>query len=59
MERKKFDKEYSTSFKQEVEFLKTKKIDYTFVKNIDNISTYKYKKTPDLFKYLFEFYSSM
>ena len=58
MERKKFDKEYATSFKQEVEFLKTKGIDYVFVKNIDNISTYKYTKTLKLFQSLCEFYNN-
>lgn len=54
--RQKFDKEYSTQFKKEVEYLKSKGIYYSFVKNVDNISTYKYKKTPELFQTLVSFY---
>ena len=53
---KKFDKEYSTQFKKEVEYLKSKGIYYSFVKNVDNISTYKYTKTPELFQTLVSFY---
>ena len=54
--RQKFDKEYSTQFKKEVEYLKSKGIYYSFVKNVDNISTYKYTKTPELFQALVSFY---
>ena len=54
--RQKFDKEYSTQFKKEVEYLKSKGIYYSFVKNVDNISTYKYTKTPELFLALVSFY---
>lgn len=54
--RQKFDKEYSTQFKKEVEYLKSKGIYYSFVKNVDNISTYKYTKTPELFQTLVSFY---
>lgn len=52
----KFDKEYSTQWKDEVEYLQSKKIYYTFVKNVNNISTYKYTKTPELFSALVSFY---
>jgi hypothetical protein len=54
--RVKFDKEYSTQYKKEVEYLETLGIKYTFVKNINNISTYKYKKTSELFNALGSFY---
>ena len=55
--RYKFDKEYSTQFKQEVEYLEKLGIRYTFVKNINNISTYKYTKTSELFNALGIFYA--
>ena len=46
MEKKsKWDKEYSTSFIDEVTFLKSKGIRYTWVyKNEDEISVWKFKK---------------
>jgi len=50
--RVKFDKEYSTQFKKEVKYLEGLGIRYVFVKNVNNISTYKYTKTPKLFKAL-------
>jgi len=56
MNKTKFDKEYSTQYKKEVEYLKSIGIKYSFVKNIQNISTYKYTKTPELFKALESFY---
>lgn len=55
--RSKFDKEYSTQYKKEVEFLKSRGIDYTFVKEINGISTYKYTKTKELFESLLTLYS--
>ena len=55
--RSKFDKEYSTQYKKEVEFLKSRGINYTFVKEINGISTYKYTKTKDLFESLLTLYS--
>lgn len=54
--RAKFDKEYSTQYKKEVEYLESKGILYTFVKNVNNISTYKYQKTSELFSALMSFY---
>lgn len=56
MEKKRFDREYSTSFHGEVEYLKIHGIRYEFVKLIDDISIYKYKKTPELFHTLESFY---
>ena len=42
---KKFDKEYSTQWMKEVEWLRARGIRYTFVKTDENnITTYKYKK---------------
>ena len=54
--RKRFDFEYATSYKAEVEFLRQNGIMYTFVKDIDGISIFKYKKTSDLFYWLSIFY---
>lgn len=53
---KKFDKEYSTQYTPEMKFLLEQGIRYTFVKEVDGITTYKYEKTPELFKALEFFY---
>ena len=53
---KKFDKEYSTQYTPEMKFLLERGIKYTFVKEIDGVTTYKYEKTPELFKTLEIFY---
>jgi len=53
---KKFDKEYSTQFVDEMKFLQEHGINYTFVKTINGITTYKYEKTPQLFYWLRIFY---
>ena len=60
MEKKsKWDKEYSTSFIDEVTFLKSKGIRYTWVyKNEDEISVWKYKKKKRLWDALSEMYSN-
>lgn len=56
---KAFDSEYMTEWVREVKFLASKGIRYTFVKRTPdyNIKQYKYKKTPELFAALTEFYS--
>lgn len=54
---KKFDKEYSTQYTPEMKYLKSIGINYTFVKDIDGVTTYKYTKTPELFSALVYFYS--
>lgn len=54
---KKYDKEYSTQYYPEVIYLKENGINYTFVKVVNEVSTYKYEKTPELFKLLEIFYS--
>jgi hypothetical protein len=53
----KFDKEYSTQWNEERDFLFKQGIKYVFVKEVNGISTYKYTKTPELFKALEIFYT--
>lgn len=53
---KKFDKEYQTQYVDEMKYLLANGIKYTFVKKIGEIDTYKYTKTPELFKALAIFY---
>ena len=57
IDKKLFDSEYSTQWRDEVDFLKKNGINYTFVKRINNIPTYKYKKTSELFLKLAYFYA--
>lgn len=45
---KKFDKEYSTQYVPEMKYLQSKGINYSFVKDIQGVTTYKYTKTPEL-----------
>lgn len=54
---KKFDKEYSTQYTPEMKYLLSKDIKYTFAKEIDGVTTYKYTKTPELFEALVFFYA--
>ena len=57
---KKFDKEYATQWIEEVEWLKNHGVRYVFVKTDENnVTTYKYKKTSELFKSLMYFYKYM
>ncbi|WP_206459458.1 hypothetical protein [Anaerovorax sp. IOR16] len=56
---KKFDKEYSTQYLKEVRYLDSIGIKYSFVKEINNISTYKYTKNLDLFNALGIFYKDI
>lgn len=53
---KKIDKEYSTQWVEEMKFLKRNGIPYSFVKEINGITTYKYQKTKELFQLLSCFY---
>lgn len=53
----KFDKEYQTQYLAEVNWLTEHGIRYTFVKKVNGLITYKYKKTRKLFKALLDFYS--
>lgn len=56
-----FDKEYSTQWRREVQFLEEKGINYTFGKRHHKypIIRYKYTKTPELFLALAEFYNKV
>ncbi len=56
MDNKKFDKEYSTQYTPEKKYLENLGIKPSFVKIIDNVTTYKYTKTPELFLALVYFY---
>jgi len=56
-----FDKEYSTQWRREVQFLEDKGISYAYAKK-DNkypVVRYKYTKTPELFIALAEFYNQV
>ena len=51
------DNEYSTQYYEEMKFLKSKGIRYTFAKPIKGVNTYKYKRTKELFLALAEYYN--
>jgi hypothetical protein len=51
-----FDYEYSTQYVKEMKYLESIGINYNFVKDINGITTYKYKKTSRLFDALSVFY---
>lgn len=51
-----FDNEYSTQWRDEVDYLKSVGIRYSFVKREQGISRYKYKKSSELFNQLAIFY---
>ena len=55
---KKFDKEYSTQYVEEMKFLLKNGVRYTFVKQINEITTYKYTKTKKLFELISIFYDN-
>jgi len=56
---KKFDKEYSTQWSLEHLYLKENGINYTFVKTIEGVTTWKYAKTSELFNVLCKFYKQI
>ena len=53
---KKFDKEYATQYTPEKDYLQRNGIFPAFIKVIDEVITYKYKKTSELFRLLALFY---
>ena len=53
---KKYDKEYSTQYSPEKDYLLKNGIKPSFVKIINGVTTYKYVKTAELFKLLSLFY---
>ena len=59
MGNKLWDKEYATSFYDEVMFLRKRNIRYTWVdKNTNGISVWKYKKTRELWLALADMYKN-
>ena len=56
---KKFDKEYSCTWSLEQLFLKENGINYTFVKMINGVTTWKYAKNFELFEALSRFYKKI
>ena len=56
MDKKIWDKEYSTQYAPEMKYLQSKGINYSFVKEINGVTTYKYTKTSKLFEALMFFY---
>ena len=54
---KKYDIEYSTQYTPEKEYLEDNNIKPSFVKVIDGVTTYKYRKSSELFKLLAIFYA--
>lgn len=58
---KAFDQEYMTEWFREVKFLHDKGIRYVYVKKTPDygVSQFKYKKTPELFAALLEFYTQV
>lgn len=54
---KKYDIEYSTQFTPEKKYLEDHGIRPSFVKIIEGVTTYKYRKSPELFKLLAIFYT--
>lgn len=56
---KKFDKEYSTQYVLEKEFLKSNGIHPAFVKVVDGVTTFKYTKSKKLFDLLSIFYQKI
>lgn len=54
---KKFDKEYQTQYVKEMKYLQSLGINYVFVKKVNNVDTYKYTKTSELFQALAIFYA--
>lgn len=53
---KKYDKEYSTQYTPEMLYLADNGIQPTFVKVVNEVTTYKYTKTAELFALLTVFY---
>ena len=56
-----FDLEYATQWRRGVLYLHDKGIEFSFIRENPRyeVKTYKYKKTPELFKALAEFYEQV
>lgn len=55
----KIDKEYSCVWVDEFNYLAQHGIKYTFVKNINGITVWKFKKNQELFLLLSDFYGNV
>lgn len=53
------DKEYQTNWYEEVNYLSQCGIRYSFVKTVDGVTIWKYKKNVELFKNLMDFYENV
>lgn len=53
---KKFDKEYATQYTPEKDYLQQNGILPSFIKIVDDVITYKYTKTSELFSLLAVYY---
>lgn len=53
----KFDKEYSTQWLKEVDYLESSGIFPTFDKTVNGVKTFKYTKTKKLFEALAKFHN--
>lgn len=54
---KRYDKEYSTQYTPEKEYLLQNGIKPSFVKVVNGVTTFKYVKTAELFRLLSVFYN--
>lgn len=54
-----FDREYATSYRSEVKWLAKHGIRYEFVKEVNSICIYKYKKNSELYAVLSDFYKHL
>lgn len=55
----KIDHEYNCVWSEEQEYLLRHGIRYVFVKTINGITVWKFRKTAELFKVLSDFYSNV
>ena len=55
---KAFDSEYATQYRREVEYLKEHGFEHTYIRRYGKygVPTYKYTKTPELFRAVADFY---
>ena len=56
---KKYDKEYSTQYTPEKNYLLSFGVAPSYVKVVEGVTTYKYTKTPELFSALAIYYAKI
>ncbi len=54
-----YDSEYTTTWIAEQQYLASHGVKYTFVKKVDGLTTFKYKKCKKLFDTLAKFYTGL